>query len=128
MAKTQEELKTLKTEYETLNNKLKELSDDELKTVVGGGTDYWLGMEALTEGFWYITSIYPDHILKVITPSEVRQVGNGPYHTGVLFAKYWYDGINAWGHGTCTSVGMEQYCLKDAPANIFEGIYTEKPF
>ena len=31
MAKTQEELNTLKTEYETLNNKLKELTDDELK-------------------------------------------------------------------------------------------------
>ena len=58
MPKTKEELTQLKTEYETLNNKLKELSDDELKTVVGG-TDYWLGMEALTEGFWYTTSIYP---------------------------------------------------------------------
>ena len=34
--KTQEELTQLKTEYETLNNKLKELSDDELKEVTGG--------------------------------------------------------------------------------------------
>ena len=34
--KTQEELTQLKTEYETLNNKLKELSDDELKEVAGG--------------------------------------------------------------------------------------------
>ena len=36
MAKTQEELKELKEEYETLNKKLKELSDDELKLVIGG--------------------------------------------------------------------------------------------
>ena len=34
--KTQEELKELKNEYETLNNKLKELSEDELKEVIGG--------------------------------------------------------------------------------------------
>ncbi len=37
MAKTQEELNQLKTEYKTLNNKLKELTEDELKQVIGGG-------------------------------------------------------------------------------------------
>ena len=49
MAKTQEELNQLKTEYETLNNKLKELTDDELIQVTGGehqvnkpGTDFVL--------------------------------------------------------------------------------------
>ena len=36
MAKTQEELKQLKIEYETLNNKLKELSEEELDYVNGG--------------------------------------------------------------------------------------------
>ena len=36
MIKTQEELNTLKVEYETLNNKLKELNEDELKQVIGG--------------------------------------------------------------------------------------------
>ena len=36
MAKTQEELIQLKTEYELLSDKLKELSKDELKKVVGG--------------------------------------------------------------------------------------------
>ena len=36
MAKTQEELKELKNEYESLNKKLKELSDEELEEVVGG--------------------------------------------------------------------------------------------
>ena len=34
--KTKEELTQLKTEYETLNNKLKELSDEELEMVTGG--------------------------------------------------------------------------------------------
>ena len=34
--KTNEELNTLKTEYETLNNKLKELTKDELEQVTGG--------------------------------------------------------------------------------------------
>lgn len=36
MAKTQEELTKLKTEYETLSSKLKELNEDELKQVIGG--------------------------------------------------------------------------------------------
>ena len=34
--KTQEELKELREEYETLNAKLKELTEDELKMVTGG--------------------------------------------------------------------------------------------
>lgn len=37
MAKTQEELKQLKQEYESLNNKLKELTEDEFKLVTGSG-------------------------------------------------------------------------------------------
>ena len=36
MAKTKEELNQLKTEYETLADKLKELTEDELKQVAGG--------------------------------------------------------------------------------------------
>lgn len=36
MKKTQEELKQLKDEYEALNDKLKDLSDEELKQVTGG--------------------------------------------------------------------------------------------
>ena len=36
MAKTQEELYTLKQECESLTNKLQELTDDELKLVIGG--------------------------------------------------------------------------------------------
>ena len=36
MPKTQEELNQLKTEYQTLNNKLAELSEEELEQVTGG--------------------------------------------------------------------------------------------
>lgn len=36
MKKTQEELIQLKDEYESLNDKLKDLSDEELKQVTGG--------------------------------------------------------------------------------------------
>ena len=36
MKKTKEELNTLKQEYETLNNKLKELTEDELNMITGG--------------------------------------------------------------------------------------------
>ena len=41
MTKTEEELNELKIEYESLNEKLKELSDDELKQVTGGNTSPW---------------------------------------------------------------------------------------
>ena len=41
MPKTKEELKELKEEYETLNNKLQELTEDELKQVTGGNTSPW---------------------------------------------------------------------------------------
>ena len=40
MAKTQEELKELKEEYESLNLKLNELTDDEMKQVTGGLCEY----------------------------------------------------------------------------------------
>ena len=36
MTKTKEELNELKNEYEKLNKKLKELTEDELKLVTGG--------------------------------------------------------------------------------------------
>ena len=44
--KTKEELEQLKQEYETLTNKLKELTEDELKEVAGGmrtGGDIYIG-------------------------------------------------------------------------------------
>ena len=42
MAKTKEELNTLKTEYEALATKLQELTEEELKLVIGGtGETSW---------------------------------------------------------------------------------------
>ena len=38
--KTQEELKELKEEYETSNDKLKELSEEEIEKVAGGKVEY----------------------------------------------------------------------------------------
>lgn len=40
MPKTQEELKQLKNEYESLRVRLKELNEDELKQVTGGSVWY----------------------------------------------------------------------------------------
>ena len=40
MAKTQEELKELKLEFETLTSKLKELTDEEIVQVIGGINEF----------------------------------------------------------------------------------------
>ena len=40
--KTKEELNALKNEVEALNKKLAELSEDEMKEVVGGDLDEWI--------------------------------------------------------------------------------------
>lgn len=65
--KTQEELKELKEECEELNNKLKELTDEELKAVVGGtnydsrtiGSHYFYNHVSKTDGVigecYYVT-------------------------------------------------------------------------
>ena len=55
MAKTKEELNQLKTEYESLANKLQELTDDELMQVTGGDantikTTYYLATDG--NGSW----------------------------------------------------------------------------
>lgn len=47
MPKTKEELNILKQELEKLNNKLSELSEDELKEVVGGSLDDIPGLETI---------------------------------------------------------------------------------
>lgn len=106
---------------------IKGLSDDELKNVTGG----YDGMEysSVGTGRWYTTSIHPDHILKVLKQSVTQGQGDNFSHSGVLFAKYWYNGISAWNHGTCSSIGKEKYFEKNAPTNIYDSIvYTEKPF
>ena len=47
MTKTKEELEQLKSECETLNNKLRELSEEELNVVIGGESDK---LKSLTTG------------------------------------------------------------------------------
>ena len=49
--KTKEELNDLKNEISTLNEELKELSDDELQNVVGGDIKFKPG-----EGVWSVLS------------------------------------------------------------------------
>ena len=53
MAKTQKELNALKKEVETLNNKLKELTDEELAQVTGGSSTVALGYQATGGAFIY---------------------------------------------------------------------------
>ena len=67
--KTKEELKVLKTEYETLITKLKELSEDELKQVTGEDGTYTKVIVELVEGNYYcIEGVYylDDYALKYI--------------------------------------------------------------
>ena len=56
MAKTQEELNELKQEYESLVTKLKELTEDELKLVTGGGYQHHI--------FWGTTWILAEEAKK----------------------------------------------------------------
>lgn len=68
MAKTQEELSLLKTEYENLKIKLNELNEEELKQVVGGddgpeefdwrGTEYFTPRKKNPSGsYWKFSAI-----------------------------------------------------------------------
>lgn len=66
MKKTTEELKILKQEYETLNNKLNELNEDELKEVCAG-VNIWDIAVKLKDKF-NITS-------SVDTPSKNKSLG-----------------------------------------------------
>ena len=45
--KTKEELNTLKEEVEAVNEKLQELTEEELEQVTGGNTDFIVGQEDL---------------------------------------------------------------------------------
>ena len=56
MPKTQEELNQLINEYRTLNTKLKELTEDELKLVTGGGYQHHI--------FWGATWILAEEAKK----------------------------------------------------------------
>ena len=59
MPKTKEELNTLKVEYETLNNKLRELSEEELNVVTGGKDIVKLGL-SLNHSVFYFENVNND--------------------------------------------------------------------
>ena len=62
MAKTKEELKALKEEVETVNEKLQELTEEELEQVTGGNTDFIIGQEnPASSGAQTISTWWPDH-------------------------------------------------------------------
>lgn len=107
-------------------NQYKALSDDDLKAVAGGSA-YGYGYGAVQFGNWYTTPSQPNHIL---TPKKMNDgYGNPAFNTtGTIFARYWYDGINAWNHGTCTAVDENDYFyLADAPKAIFDKYTSEMP-
>ena len=56
MTKTKEKLNELKNEYETLNNKLKELSEDELSIVTGGNNLCYFNITHYSFVFYISTS------------------------------------------------------------------------
>ena len=64
--KTKEELNALKAEVENLNKKLRELTPDELKLVVGGEPGY----EPITTIEPGTTSLYDDPMTKLEMPGE----------------------------------------------------------
>ena len=72
MAKTQEELNTIKEEIRTLNKKLAELTEDELKMVCGGG-----GVATLTSMPGMIIAFSKDF-------STIENVNGGEIGPGLL--------------------------------------------
>ena len=85
MAKTQEELNTLKVEYETLNNKLKELSEDELGYVVGGDSGKTVDPERTTCIWGYSGTAFNNYF--PIDNNLPQKCGNCTfYHSGICTA------------------------------------------
>ena len=102
MPKTQEELNQLKTEYETYNNKLRELSDDELKQVTGGYTVNEDGTYSFKMGEMYITaSGLIDHTTLYDVAYDQPNVSKDSYVNC-----YCYE-INAQGYLICEN-GLKQ--------------------
>ena len=75
MSKTQEELNQLKIEYETLNNKLKELSEDELNEVIGGNETPEQGSTKYTKCPIYISV----HHARCYLTSKVQETIENQY-------------------------------------------------
>lgn len=70
--KTKEELRVLKEEFETLNNKLNELSEDELVEVAGGeGLDSWIEkMKKKMEDYYSNTKPPVEELSSNLLPDE----------------------------------------------------------
>ena len=71
MAKTQEELNTIKSEIEALNNKIKELNEEELENIAGG----MISFEPLNE-LLHKNNITKYQLLKddVLTPAHLTRL------------------------------------------------------
>ena len=80
MAKTKEELQQLKQEFETLNSKLKELTEDELQQLVGGDWYDFRGTNNLNQSNgWQTIDKTTDN-----KELEVHDAGQYKIFTGVL--------------------------------------------
>lgn len=131
--KTKEELNSLKTEYESLNSKLKELSDDELKQVTGGS---YLGTSDFmrhTEGGWYRFSQDKTYIYRVKQTYHISNTSSGTISSpSALLDRFWYNGSEAWYNGTVTEVdhGPKEYYEEiSAPSIIHDkDCYFTKPY
>ena len=133
MAKTNEELNTLKEEYQTLVTKINELSDVELKFVVGGShqgiSDFYL----TTIGHWYRHSKDSTFIYRVKNAYEPIPDANGkPISPSAILDRFWFNGLEAWYYGTVTEIACDNnghYQEIDAPTIIHDQkMYITKPF
>ena len=85
MAKTQEELYTLKQELESLTNKLKKLTDDELGYVVGGDIGKTVDPERTTCIWGYSDTRFNNYF--PIDSNLPQKCGNCKfYHSGICTA------------------------------------------
>ena len=119
MAKTQEELNELKNEYETLNNKLQELTEDELMQVAGGDantikTTYYLATDG--NGSW------KEYNMFVMTPIIVS--GNAVPNPGKTIT--YNDLLN--NERTVSAVANSGYtfqnCSFDSQTNTFMATFS----
>ena len=78
---TQEELNTIKEEVEILNNKLAELTDEELAQVTGGATG---GLKPFSreKGFGFISS---EQVKVVCESKDLIHVGNTTLRVGTNY-------------------------------------------
>ena len=111
--KTKEELKALKQECEELNYKLKALSDDELKFVVGGSHGGISDFMSETEGDWFQLfgdSVYIYRLKNSYMP--IKSPDGSITSPAALLERFWHNGSEAWYYGTVSEIA----CNPDHPA------------